>query len=253
MKIKYFKDIIFCILGPTGIGKTHISIELCKLLPIDIISVDSGLIYKDLNIGTAKPSFNELKLFNHKLINIIDAKDFYSVNKFFFDVRNEIYNTLYFNKKIPLLVGGTMMYYNVLFNGLYNIPCSNIYLKNFINLLFNEYNSKNFYKFLCNKNIISRNKIHFNDKYRIIRNLEIFFLKNKNFFYNKKLLKLNLNLNIEKIIILPKNKFELIKNIKKRFYNMLKLGFKNEVLNLYKRGDLNKNMPSIKLIGYKQM
>ncbi len=253
MNINNYKNNIFCILGPTGIGKTLIAMELCKLLPINIISVDSGLIYKELNIGTAKPTFNELKLFPHSLINILDPRDSYSVNKFFIDVKNEIYNILNVNKKIPLLVGGTMMYYNVLFNGLYKLPGSNKYIRKYINMLFNKYNNKYVYNLLYKIDKESAINIHYNDKYRIIRNLEIFFLTNKNLSFHKKISKLYLNFNINKIIILPSNKEILIKNIKKRFYKMLDLGFENEVLKLYNRGDLNINMPSIKCIGYKQM
>ncbi len=247
-----YKKNIFCILGPSGIGKSNISIELCNLLPLEIISVDSLLIYKYLDIGTSKPSKKELKKYSHKLIDIIDPKEYYSVNNFFYDVKREI-NIIYNNNNIPLLVGGSMMYYNVLFNGLYNLPRSNFNIRNYINLLFKNYGNKYVYNLFKKIDLLSSKKIHYNDRYRITRNLEIFFISRKNISYFKKKEKQRLNYIFHKIIILPSNKYILFKLIKKRFYKMLKLGFENEVLYLYNRGDLNITMPSIKSIGYKQM
>ncbi len=247
-----YKKNIFCILGPTGIGKSNISIELCNLLPFEIISVDSLLVYKYLDIGTSKPSKEELKKYSHKLINIIDPKEYYSVNNFFYDVKREI-NIIHNNNNIPLLVGGSMMYYNILFNGLYNLPKSNFNIRNYINLLFKNYGNKYVYNLFKKIDLLSSKKIHYNDKYRIIRNLEIFFISRKNVSYFKKKNKNKLNYIFHKIIILPSNKYVLFKFIKNRFYRMLKLGFENEVLYLYNRGDLNITMPSIKSIGYKQM
>ncbi len=247
-----YKKNVFCILGPSGIGKSYISIELCNLLPIEIISVDSSLIYKYLNIGTAKPSKDELKKYSHKLISIIDPKEYYSVNNFFYDAKNEI-NIIYNNNNIPLLVGGTMMYYNVLFNGLYNLPKSNLNIRNYINLLFKNYGKKYIYNLFKKIDLSSFQKIHYNDKYRMIRNLEIYFITGKNITYLKKKKKKKLDCIFHKIIILPYNKNNLFNSIKNRFYKMLKLGFKEEVLFLYNRGDLNIKMPSIKSIGYKQM
>ncbi len=246
------KKNVFCILGPSGIGKSYISLELCNLLPFEIISVDSSLIYKYLNIGTAKPSKEELKKYSHKLIDIIDPKEYYSVNNFFYDVKKEI-NIIYKNNNIPLLVGGSMMYYNVLFNGLYNLPKGNLNIRNYINLLFKNYGNKYMYNILKKIDPLSSKKIHYNDKYRIIRNLEVFFISRKNISYLKKKKRNSINYIFHKIIILPNNKNILFKIIKNRFYEMLKLGFEDEVLYLYNRGDLNIKMPSIKSIGYKQM
>ncbi len=251
-----FKNIynknVFCILGPTGIGKSFISMELCNLFPLEIISVDSVLIYKYLDIGTAKPSKKELIKYPHKLINILDPKEYYSVNNFFYDVKKEI-NCIFIKNNIPFLVGGSMMYFNVLFNGLYNLPKTNINIRKYINLLFKNYGNKYVFNILKKVDLLSSKKIHYNDKYRIIRNLEIFFISKKSVSFLKKKNKNKLNFKFHKIILLPSNKNVLYKIIKNRFYNMLNLGFENEVLYLYNRGDLNINMTSIKSIGYKQM
>ncbi len=244
---------VFCILGPTGIGKTLMIMELYNLLPfpIEIISVDSGLIYKEMNIGTAKPSLKELSIYPHKLVNILDPKKSYSVSDFFYDVNKEIY-CAFLNKKIPILVGGTMMYYNVLFNGLYDIPNINNNIRNYVTNLFKKYDCKSIYKFFRKIDYNSAKNIHFNDKYRIIRNLEVYFSTNKNMSFYKKN-KIFANFNIYKIIILNKDKNKLFLNIKNRFLNMLNIGFEEEVKSLYNRKDLNINMSSMKRIGYNQM
>ncbi len=244
---------IFCILGPTGIGKSYIAMELCKILPLELISVDSGLIYRDLNIGTAKPSKLELKYFPHKLVDIINPEEFYSVQKFFTDVVIELNNIIYIKKKIPLLVGGTMMYYNVLFNGLYFLPKPNYKIRSYINFLFLKYGCNYVYNILKKIDFNSSKNIHFNDKYRILRNLEVFYITKRNISFLKNINKLNLNFKIYKIIILPNNKNNLIKIVKNRFYKMLSLGFEEEVFNLYIRNNLNIDNNSMKCIGYKQM
>ncbi len=244
---------IFCILGPTGIGKSRIAMELCKILPLELISVDSGLIYRDLNIGTAKPSYLELKYFPHRLVNIINPNDCYSVKKFFIDLIKELNDIIFIKKKIPLLVGGTMMYFNIIFNGLYLLPKSNYKIRSYINYLSVKFGCNYLYNILKIIDFSMYKNIHLNDKYRIIRNLEVFLMTKKNISYFKNINKLSLNFNIYKIIILPQNKNELIKIIKSRFYKMLSSGFEDEVFNLYMRKDLDINKPSIKCIGYKQM
>ncbi len=243
---------IFCLIGPTAVGKTIISIELCKLFPFEIISVDSALIYKYMNIGTDKPSKKILNDINHYLVNIIDPKEVYSVNNFFFDILNSIYKIIYLKNKIPLLVGGTMMYYNVLFNGLWILPDSNFRIRKHIKLLFNRYGNKYVYNILKKIDYDVSKSIHINDKYRIMRNLEIFMHSGKKVSLLKNNLKFNLNFNFIKIIILFKDNNYKHKIIN-RFYYMLSSGFEKEVNYLYNRKDLNINKPSMKCIGYKQM
>ncbi len=253
LNIKYIYPKVFCILGPTGIGKSLISMKLCEIFPFEIISVDSALVYKDLNIGVNKPSKDELKLFTHYLINIKDPKDYYSVNNFFFDIKEILYKIIFIRKKIPLLVGGTMMYYNVLFNGLNLLPDPNINIRKYINYLFTIYGSKYVFNILKNIDYKSSCKLHYNDKYRIMRYLEIYFITGKKISFLKQNNKLKLNYNFIKLIIFPSNISLLHKTIKIRFFNMLKNGFKNEVKKLYYRSDLNINSPFMKCIGYKQM
>ncbi len=244
---------VFCILGPTSVGKSFISIELNKLLSCQIISVDSALIYKYMDIGTAKPTIKELETYSHKLINLIDPKEYYSVNNFFLDVKREIEYSVNIFHKVPLLVGGTMMYYHILFNGLYILPERNMKIREYICVLIDLFGSKYVHNILCKLDYLSAKNIHFNDRYRLVRALEVFLVTGYKISYLKNMYIRKLNYNFHKIVILPKNKDILVNNIRNRFYKMLSCGFEEEVYNLYSRRDLNINMPSMKCIGYKQM
>ncbi len=243
---------IFCILGPTNIGKSFISMELSNFFPLEIISVDSGLIYRYMNIGTDKPSKEQLNKVPHKLIDILDPKECYSVSNFFLDVKREVNLILNINRNIPLLVGGNMMYYNVLFNGLFELPESNNKMRIYIKMINNFYGSRYLYNILNEIDFNYAKLLHYSDTYRIMRALEVFGISGKKISILKRSKK-KLNFNIIKFVILPKNKNILINSINNRFIRMLKNGLEEEVYNLYTRGDLNINMPSIKCIGYKQM
>ena len=125
---------IILIKGPTASGKTDLAISLLDHLPLEIISVDSVMVYRGLNIGTAKPSEQILKKYPHHLVNISDPYENYSVGKFYQDVSKAI--QLVLNRgKVPLLVGGTMMYFRAIQQGLSNLPKSDALVRNQIELL----------------------------------------------------------------------------------------------------------------------
>ncbi len=243
---------IFCVLGPTGVGKTAIVIELKKYLPIEVISVDSCLIYKNMDIGTAKPSLKDLNKCPHSLIDILDPKDFYSVNKFLFDSNIEICN-IFLRNNIPLLVGGTMMYYNSLFNGLSILPKGNDNIRKYINFFLYKYGNKCVYNHLLNIDYDSVIKVHYNDIYRLTRIWEVFLITGQKLSLLKNKKKDRNFYDIKKIILFPREKDKLFLSIRKRFLCMLSEGFEEEVWNLYCRNDLNVNIPSMKCIGYREM
>ncbi|WP_367670608.1 tRNA (adenosine(37)-N6)-dimethylallyltransferase MiaA [Sodalis-like secondary symbiont of Drepanosiphum platanoidis] len=245
-------SIIIFIMGPTASGKTSLSIKLFQYLPIEIISVDSALVYKYMNIGTDKPSNLILKKYPHHLINIRDPLNSYSVSEFYNDSLNKI-KYIISKGKIPLLVGGTMLYFKILLEGISPLPKSNLYIRNII-----KYKKKILgLKFLHNKLKLidpkSANKIHVNDSHRIIRALEVYILSKKTLTDFYKLSKKKLPYKVFQFIIFPVNKIDLKSSIKYRFYRMLSNGFKDEVISLFNRGDLNLSLPSMKCVGYKQM
>ena len=115
--------------GPTASGKTDLAISLIKKLPLEIVSVDSVMVYRGLDIGSAKPNQQILDQYPHHLVNISDPENDYSLGKFFKDV-NKAIQLITENKKIPILVGGTMMYFNILSKGLSNLPSSDLDIRN---------------------------------------------------------------------------------------------------------------------------
>lgn len=239
------------IIGPTASEKTKLAIELKKKINIEIISVDSTLIYRGMNIGTAKPTKNEMKLAPHRLIDILDPSQYYSVAHFRKDALLEMKKITSLGK-IPLLVGGSMLYFKSLLDGLSNLPSANFKIRSEIKEIVQKFGLNLLYKKLKKIDLESARKIHPNDFRRLSRALEIFLISGKKPTELKKK-KSKIFYNILQLIILPKDRQELNKKIKFRFLKMLKQGFEEEFSILYKRKDLNKNLPSMQSIGYKQM
>ena len=129
---------IYTIIGPTAIGKSKIAIDLVEKYPFEIISLDSSMIFREMNIGTDKPDSRILSKYKHHLIDIINPNESYNVFQYCKDIDIAI-KEIFKNKKIPLLVGGTMMYFNAIINGLDNIPKKESYDKEFVSDLMNKY------------------------------------------------------------------------------------------------------------------
>ncbi|MCV2506397.1 MAG: tRNA (adenosine(37)-N6)-dimethylallyltransferase MiaA [Candidatus Lightella neohaematopini] len=250
-KVKY--PYIILIMGPTASGKSKFAIKLRNYIPVDIISVDSVLIYKGMDIGTAKPSKKILDNIPHKLINIRNPSEPYSVGDFYYDAINEI-NLILRNNRIPLLVGGSMFYFKTLIDGLPLLPKSNFFLREHINDLINKFGFE-LISCLFNKiNCTIVNGVNNNDVQRLTRSIEVFLLSKKTIYELTNKQKITrLPYHIYKFCLMPDNKFILNKRIKYRFYKMLSLGFENEVNTLFNNNKLTLNMQSSKCVGYKQM
>lgn len=249
--LKMYPKIIL-IMGPTASEKTKLAIKLKKKFNFEIISVDSTLIYRDMDIGTNKPSLEERKLAQHRLIDILDPSEYYSAFNFQNDALIEI-KKIISSDKIPLLVGGSMFYFNVLLNGLSILPSKNSKIRQKILNEAKKNGVYSIYKKLKKIDIESAKKIHPNDFQRLSRALEIFLISGKNLTELKRYKKFKFPYRTLQIKIMPDNLEILNKKIELRFFEMLKKGFEEEVLMLYHRKDLNKNLPSIKSIGYRQM
>lgn len=245
------KPTIFFLIGPTGCGKSKTAIYLRKYLPIEIISVDSALIYREMDIGTDKPNYSDLKMHPHRLLNIKDPSEFYSAGEFRKDAYREIKSILKLGK-LPLLVGGTMFYYHVLLYGLSDLPPSNFEIRRYL-LDKSKYNKYFLYEKLNFIDPISASNIHKNDFQRLLRALEVFYISGKTMTSFKNNMLSELPYNIIQFSILPQSKQWLYDKIELRVKKMLTLGFQEEVENLFFRGDLHKELPSIRCIGYRQM
>ncbi|MFP3014208.1 MAG: tRNA (adenosine(37)-N6)-dimethylallyltransferase MiaA [Arsenophonus sp.] len=254
MNIKIFKHkpkIIF-IMGATATGKTKLAIALKQKLPVEIISVDSVLIYRGMDIGTAKPTLEEQQIAPHRLIDILDPSQTYSAADFRRDALLEI-KKIIASGRIPLLVGGAMMYFKVLLNGLSSLPSSDIVIRKEIKNQAEQFGWYTIYKRLQDVDPISATRIHPNDFQRLSRALEVFLVSGISLTKLTKISEEELPYNVLQFVIIPKDRKILHHRIEMRFLKMLNSGFEDEVNALYTRGDLNENLPSIRSVGYRQM
>lgn len=236
-------------MGQTATGKTKLTIKLYKLLPIEVISIDSIAVYKFMNIGTSKPNSKELALVPHRLINICNPDRQYSLFEFYKDLKFEIESIIQSNK-IPFLVGGTMLYFKVIVDGINISPPPNMTLRERIKRQAESLGWSKIYEELKILDPIAISKIHVNDKVRILRLFEILKLSKQN---NKKIENIYKNYEIYKFAIIPPEKNILKKRIKTRFFNMLEYGLEKEVYEIFIKNNIKDNVSSLKSIGYYQM
>lgn len=241
-------------MGPTASGKTALGVELAKEINGEIISVDSALIYKGMDIGTAKPTVEEMQGIPHHLISIIDPSESYSVASFRKDSL-QLISEITVRGKVPILVGGTMLYYKSLIDGLSPLPDSTEEVRNIVNQILEKDGVAGLREKVKEVDLESYERLSANDKQRLGRAYEVFLLTGKSMTEIIRGSKKNeTELDLMQFALLPeRDRSELKLRIVERFDKMLASGFKQEVEVLYERGDLNLQMPSIRSVGYKQM
>ncbi|MGF1911887.1 tRNA (adenosine(37)-N6)-dimethylallyltransferase MiaA [Vibrio kasasachensis] len=240
------------LMGPTASGKTDLAIRLRQKFPVEIISVDSALIYKGMDIGTAKPDANELALAPHKLIDILDPTESYSAADFCRDALREM-NDIVAQGKIPLLVGGTMLYYKALLEGLSPLPAANPEIRKQIEHDALTLGWDVLHDQLREVDPVSAERIHRNDPQRLLRALEVYRISGKTLTELTQTKGESLPFNVKQFAIAPKDRAELHRRIELRFGNMVDAGFEDEMRALYARDDLHLDLPSIRCVGYRQM
>ncbi len=239
-------------MGPTASGKTALAIELCQALPCEIISVDSALIYKEMDIGTAKPTAEELAQAPHRLIDILDPVQSYSVAEFRRDALAAMQDITE-RGRIPLLVGGTMMYYKALTDGLSTLPQADPLVRAEIEEQAEKNGWQALHQELQGIDPVSAQRIHPNDPQRLSRALEIYRISGKS------MTELSLNkqpsapYQFSQFAIAPSDRHILHDRIAQRFDIMLNSGFEAEVARLKSRADLHLDLPSMRCVGYRQM
>lgn len=240
------------LMGPTASGKTDLAIRLRQRYPVEIISVDSALIYRGMDIGTAKPDADELAQAPHRLIDILDPSEAYSAADFRRDALKEMADIVS-KGKIPLLVGGTMLYYKALLEGLSPLPAANPEIRQQIEKESQERGWQALHDQLREIDPVSAQRIHPNDPQRLSRALEVYRISGKTLTELTQTKGESLPYRVKQFAIAPKDRAELHRRIELRFDKMVEAGFEQEMQALYQREDLHSDLPSIRCVGYRQM
>jgi tRNA dimethylallyltransferase len=251
------------LMGPTASGKTDLAMELCKVLPCELISVDSALVYRDMDIGTAKPSKAQLAEFPHRLVDILDPSQSYCAADFRSDALAAMAE-ITARGKIPLLVGGTMLYFKALLDGLADMPAADAGIRAELEAQAAAYGWQALHDQLAAVDPVSAARIHPNDPQRLIRALEVYRVSGLSMTAHREQQtaqttdaaasgRPQLPYTVANLAIAPADRKVLHDRIASRFSTMLDQGFLDEVLALRSRGDLHAGLPSIRAVGYRQV
>ena len=251
------------LMGPTAAGKTDLAIELTKVLPCELISVDSALVYRGMDIGTAKPSKALLDAYPHRLIDILDPSQNYSAADFRTDALHAMAE-ITARGKIPLLVGGTMLYFKALLEGLADMPAADAEVRAQIEAQAASQGWQALHDELASIDPVSAARIHPNDPQRLVRALEVFRVSGMSMTAHREQQSAQsaqasasgrhqLPYTVANLAIAPTDRKVLHDRIAVRFRQMLDEGFVEEVVALRSRGDLHSNLPSIRAVGYRQV
>lgn len=240
------------IMGPTAAGKTDLAIELAKQHPVELISVDSALVYKGMDIGTAKPDTELLQAFPHHLIDIIDPTQAYSAGQFRDDAL-ALMDDISQRGKIPLLVGGTMLYFKALQQGIAELPAADKAVRAKLEQQAAEHGLSYLHERLQQVDPVSAARIHVNDPQRLQRALEVYEISGRTLTeLTAEQTTQSLNYRVCKVILSPFDRKVLHQRIAQRYRKMIDAGFVDEVRKLYERDDCHPQLPSIRAVGYRQ-
>ncbi|WP_426117628.1 tRNA (adenosine(37)-N6)-dimethylallyltransferase MiaA [Pseudomonas sp. DSP3-2-2] len=251
------------LMGPTAAGKTDLAIELTKVLPCELISVDSALVYRGMDIGTAKPSKAQLAEFPHRLVDILDPAQSYSAADFRTDALAAMAE-ITARGNIPLLVGGTMLYFKALMDGLADMPAADAEVRAQLEAQATVHGWQALHDELAAVDPVSAARIHPNDPQRLIRALEVYRVSGMSMTAHREQQtaqstdaaasgRRQLPYTVANLAIAPADRKVLHDRIALRFSQMLDQGFLDEVLALRSRGDLHSGLPSIRAVGYRQV
>lgn len=240
-------------MGPTASGKTDLAIQLVERLPCEIISVDSAMIYRGLDIGTAKPGAEILARAPHRLIDILDPTESYSTARFREDALAAM-TEITARGRIPLLVGGTMLYFRALQQGLARLPGADAEVRAALDDEAERLGWAAMHARLAELDPEAGARIHPNDPQRIQRALEVQRLTGRTMSAMiRESERESLPFRLLKLARAPSDRAILHARIERRFRTMLELGLVEEVSRLWARGDLTPDLPSMRCVGYRQV
>lgn len=241
------------LMGPTASGKTAAAIRLCRALDGEVISVDSGLVYRGMDIGTAKPSMDERQGVPHHLLDILDPAEAFSTGQFRARAL-ELIREIAGRGRVPVLAGGTMLYFNALFNGLADLPEADPDIRRQIDEEARHVGWQRMHQILAEVDPKAAARIHPNDPQRIQRALEVYRLSGVPISsLCEQAAQVPPPVDFIRLVLAPSSRELLHQRIAQRFQGMLEGGLVEEVERLYRRGDLDESMPSIRAVGYRQV
>lgn len=241
------------LMGPTASGKTALAVELVKQHPFEIISVDSALVYKGMDIGTAKPDTTLLAQAPHRLIDFLEPTQVYSVGEFRDDALREMADITAAGR-IPLLVGGTMMYFKALKDGIADLPRTDNAVRDAVEAEAAQVGWPAMHAQLASFDPITAARLEPTDPQRIGRAIEVYRMSGKTLSqWHAEQQAQQLPYRLCEFAITPQDRSVLHERIAQRFREMLASGFQHEVEQLMARGDLDASMPSMRAVGYRQM
>lgn len=247
------KPAAICLMGPTASGKTDLAVALRQHLPVEIISVDSALVYRQMDIGTAKPDAETLRLAPHRLIDIIDPAEAYSAARFRDDALREM-AAIRQAGGIPLLVGGTMLYYRALLQGLSSLPEADPAVRQRIEAEAALEGWEALHRRLAAVDPEAAARIHPNDPQRLSRALEVYEITGRSLTELwREQQEQRPGSRFIKLAVAPPERSSLHERIARRFAQMLEQGLVEEVEALYRRADLHADLPSMRCVGYRQV
>lgn len=245
---------IVCLMGPTASGKTDLAVSLLESLPLDIISVDSVMVYRGMDIGSAKPDAETLAVAPHRLIDICDPAESYSAARFRDDALREVAE-IRAQGRIPLLVGGTMLYFRALLYGLSLLPSADAETRARLEAEAEAEGWASLHRRLAEVDPAAAARIHPNDPQRIQRALEVYELTGTPLSELQRTQQADqpLACPVIKLAVAPADRTILHERIARRFEGMLQIGLIEEVERLRQRGDLHLDMPALRAVGYRQV
>lgn len=239
-------------MGPTAAGKTDLAVNIAKDYPVEIISVDSALVYRGMNIGTAKPLPNIMRKYPHHLIDILEPSESYSVGNFRQDALALMLD-ITSRKKVPLLVGGTMLYFKALQYGLADLPSADPIIRARLSAEASDKGLLHLHNRLAEVDPESAKRIHQNDPQRIYRALEIYELSGRSLTALTQAPETLLPYQITKIVLNPYDRKVLHQKIDNRFRMMVRNGLLEEVTNLCESYENHNELASLRAVGYRQV
>jgi tRNA dimethylallyltransferase len=238
--------------GPTACGKSTLALELGTRFPIEIVSMDSAMVYRGMDIGTAKPSLTERRAVPHHLIDIRDPAESYSVGDFCRDALGVI-GDVRARSRIPLLVGGTFLYLRSLRRGMASLPPANPAFRDALDQEAARVGWQALHARLARVDPVSGQRIAANDRQRIQRALEVHASTGRPLSSLQQRKPVVPAVDLCVLALFPTNRTELSQRIEQRFDAMVDLGFLEEVDRLYRRGDLGADLPALRAVGYRQL